>query len=55
MSGELGTFNRYKELTRGPTSEIGFVLYDKMGVPCVTFGYGSLMNLGWLGSTYWRR
>jgi hypothetical protein len=22
-------------------SQIGFVLYDEMGQPCVTFGYGS--------------
>lgn len=32
-------------------SQIGFVLYDEMGQPCVTFGYGTHDDAGWLGST----
>ena len=27
-----------------------FVLYDETGQPCVTFGYGTHVKLGWLGS-----
>jgi hypothetical protein len=36
-------------------SQIGFVLYDETGQPCVTFGYLTHDELGWFGSTSWRR
>jgi hypothetical protein len=35
-------------------SQTGFVLYDETGQPCVTFGYGTMMKQGWLGSMSWR-